>query len=150
MIKPWSVKLSRQVYFLILMGLTILMAVQIIVSVCKVNSKPKGTSIEFQEFKSSVNLSLTACQLNVDLGETDPRVRPLMRIIYSSNNSGYVDEYNSDAFKSNLTYFYWFNNGLMHICNTIGLKSAEEIRIVHSYGRRFYDENMILYIHETG
>ena len=126
------------------------MAVQIIVSLCKVNSKPKGTSIEFQEFRSSVNLSLTACKLDVDLGETDPGIRPFIKLIYSLNNSEYVDEYNSDAFRSNLTYFYWLNNGLMHICNTIGLKSAEEIRIVHSYGRNINDENMILYIHEAG
>ena len=116
----------------------------------KVISKPTGTSVEYKDFKSAINMSLTSCKINAGLLETDGHISPLLSIVYRNNNTEVIEDYNTDHNMFNS--FYWFKNDLIHICNTISLKSADEIQLVHSFGLKNMGENnnMILYIHETG
>jgi len=148
MIFPWNNKLSNLLFNLILLGLTVSMIVQVTVSVQKVMSSPTGASIEFKETNSAVNLSLTVCKIDYDLNEIDGMIKSLFALLYRNKTAEIIEEHNLKELNSRLNSFYWFKNDLIHICNTISLKFADEIELVHL--NNWHDENMLVYIHETG
>ena len=128
-----------------------LMALQVYVSVLKVDSKPTGTSVEFKELNSVINMSLTACKIDHDMLDKDEHIQPLL-YVGSKNRDEFIDEFVSEVGNSTISSFYWLDNELTHICKTIDLHQSEEIKIIHSYGLSWGTDpkNMKLYIHETG
>ena len=148
---PWNGRISQMVFFLIQMGLGIVMAAQIYVSVLKLDSKPTGTSVEYKEMNQVINMSLTACKLDHDMQDTDVHIQPLL-YVGSKNRDKFIDEFIGDVDNNTISPFYWFDNDFIHICKTIDLHQAEATKIIHSYGfgRGTDPRNMKLYIHETG
>lgn len=150
MMNRWNRKISTIVYHIILIGLTLSIVIQVYVSLEKVDLKPTGTSVEFKKFKSDISMSLTACKIDAELTETDGQVRPLISIVNRHNTFEIVRDYDAIMNTSEVRTFYWLNNDLIHICNTIPLDYADEIRIIQAYGRTSFDKNMQIFIHETG
>ena len=133
------------------MGLAMVMALQVYVSLLKVDSKPTGTSVEFKDLNSVISMALTACKIDHDMHDTDDHIQPLI-YVGSKNRVEFIDEFVSEAGNSTIGSFYWLDNELIHICKTIILHESEEIKIIHSYGMGHGTDpkNMKLYIHETG
>ena len=127
------------------------MALQVYVSLLKVDSKPTGTSVKFKELNSVINMSLTACKIDHDMYDTDDHILPLI-YVGSKNREEFIHEFVSEVGNFSISSFYWLDNELIHICKTIDLHQSEEIKIIHSYGmdRGTDPKNMKLYIHETG
>ena len=127
------------------------MALQVYVSLLKVDSKPTGTSVKFKELNSVINMSLTACKIDHDMYDTDDHILPLI-YVGSKNREEFIHEFVSEVGNFSISSFYWLDNELIHICKTIDLHHLEEIKIIHSYGmdRGTDPKNMKLYIQETG
>ena len=112
--------------------------------------KPTGTSVEFKELNSVINMSLTACKIDHDMHDKDEHIQPLPYVGFK-NRDEFIDEFVSEVGNSTTSSFYWLDDELTHICKTIDLHLSEEIKIINSYGLGWGTDakNMKLYIHET-
>jgi len=146
----WSKRLSQIIFFLVVMSLMVVMAIQIYLSALKLDSKPTGSSVEFKDLNTVINMSLTACKIDYDVSDKAGQIQPLLQVI-SKYRDEFIYEFISDVYSSSVGAFYWFDNDLMHVCKTINLHQVEEIKIFHSYGLKGPDpKNMLVYVHETG
>ena len=134
-------------------SLSVSMLIQVNTSVGKVISKPTGTEVAFKEFRSSINMSVTICKVDYNLRARNAKIKPLESLLIVNNGKESSVELDADSISS--FAFYWFHNGLMHICDTVDLPPAEEIQLHHLYGRadekgEEMGKNMFLHIHERG